>query len=97
LNATHELEALLERAAFPAPYVIVGHSFGGLIARLFQQRHPDLIAGLVLVDPVIRAEWHHPTDHNRSRLARGVALSRRGAFLARIGVVRAALKLLLRG
>ncbi len=97
LNAAHELEALLERAAFPAPYVIVGHSFGGLLARLFQQRHPDLVAGLVLVDPVVRAEWRKPTDHDRNRLARGVALSRRGAFLARIGVVRAALNLLLRG
>jgi pimeloyl-ACP methyl ester carboxylesterase len=97
LNATHELEALLASAAFSVPYVIVGHSFGGLIARLFQQRHPEVVAGLVLVDPVVRTEWRKPTDHDRSRLARGVALSRRGAFLARIGIVRAALKLLLGG
>jgi len=51
------------------------------------------VAGLVLVDPVVRADWPQMTP----RLRRGVMLSRRGAMLARMGVVRLALKLLTGG
>lgn len=97
LNAARELRLLLDCAKLPPPYVLVGHSLGGLIVRIFQQENADLVGGLVLVDPVVRAEWREPTDQRRRLLARGVALSRRGAFLARIGVVRFALGLLTGG
>jgi pimeloyl-ACP methyl ester carboxylesterase len=97
LNAVHELELLLDRAGLPPPYVLVGHSFGGLIARIFQQRHSELVAGLVLVDPVVRDEWRDPTPQRRAMLGRGVMLSRRGATLARMGVVRFALTRLTSG
>ncbi len=46
----HELQALLERAAIPAPYVLVAHSMGGVNVRLFQAEHPDEVVGMVLVD-----------------------------------------------
>jgi pimeloyl-ACP methyl ester carboxylesterase len=46
----HELQALLERAAIPGPYVLVAHSMGGIIVRLFQAEHPDEVVGMVLVD-----------------------------------------------
>ncbi|MEM8926241.1 MAG: alpha/beta hydrolase [Actinomycetota bacterium] len=45
-----ELRQLLETAGVAPPYVLVGHSYGGLLVRCFAGRHPDLIAGLVLVD-----------------------------------------------
>ena len=96
-NAVQDLHLLLERAGIPGPYILVGHSFGGLIVRLFQQLHPDLVAGLVLVDPVVRSQWRDPDERHRLMLARGVQLSRRGAFLARIGVVRFALQRLTSG
>jgi len=35
----------------PAPYVLVGHSLGGLYARLYATRFPAEVAGLVLLDP----------------------------------------------
>jgi pimeloyl-ACP methyl ester carboxylesterase len=45
-----ELHTLLERAGVPQPYVLVGHSFGGLNARMFAHTYPGEVAGLVLLD-----------------------------------------------
>jgi Lysophospholipase len=46
-----ELHALLGAAHLPPPYVLVGHSMGGLNVRLYAFRYPREVAGLVLVDP----------------------------------------------
>jgi pimeloyl-ACP methyl ester carboxylesterase len=45
-----ELHRLLGAAEVPGPYVLVGHSFGGLLVRLYAARYPQEVAGLVLVD-----------------------------------------------
>jgi pimeloyl-ACP methyl ester carboxylesterase len=45
-----DLHALLHRAGVPGPYVLVGHSYGGLIVRYYAQRYPRDAAGMVLVD-----------------------------------------------
>jgi len=47
-----DLHALLVAAAIPRPYVLVGHSLGGLIVRLYAHQYPHDVAGLVLVDPM---------------------------------------------
>jgi pimeloyl-ACP methyl ester carboxylesterase len=46
-----ELRALLRLAEVPTPYVLVGHSLGGLYARHYAQRYPGEVSGLVLLDP----------------------------------------------
>jgi pimeloyl-ACP methyl ester carboxylesterase len=46
-----DLHALLITAREPSPYVLVGHFWGGLIARPFASTYPDKVSGLVLVDP----------------------------------------------
>ncbi|MGQ0656595.1 MAG: alpha/beta fold hydrolase [Chromatiales bacterium] len=46
----NELYALLRRADVRGPYVLVGHSYGGMNMQLFARRYPYLVAGLVLVD-----------------------------------------------
>ncbi|GAA2641138.1 MULTISPECIES: alpha/beta fold hydrolase [Streptomyces] len=45
-----DLDRLLTSAHLPGPYVLAGHSFGGMITRLYAQRHPGKTAGLVFVD-----------------------------------------------
>jgi pimeloyl-ACP methyl ester carboxylesterase len=46
-----ELDTLLEKAKVASPYVLVAHSFGALNVRLYASRHPEKVAGMVLVDP----------------------------------------------
>lgn len=57
---TADLHHLLTLTGLPAPYVLVGHSIGGLLIRHFAATHPDLVAGLVLVDST------HPDQLRRS-------------------------------
>lgn len=48
-----DLHRLLTRAAVSKPYVIVGFSISGLFARLYADRFPNDVAGMVLVDPYV--------------------------------------------
>jgi pimeloyl-ACP methyl ester carboxylesterase len=62
-----EVHTLLVRAAIPGPYVLVGHSSGGLNMRRYARHYPDKVAGLVLVDAVhpeqfVRAEALLPAE-----------------------------------
>jgi len=89
-NAVQELHALIAAVQIPTPFVLVGHSFGGLLVRCYAARYPNEVAGLVMLDPVVTSEWLAPSE----RLKRGAMLSRRGAWLARLGFVRLSLALL---
>jgi pimeloyl-ACP methyl ester carboxylesterase len=48
-----DLDLLLTRAGETGPLVLVGHSMGGLMVRLFAHAHPDRVLGVVLVDAVV--------------------------------------------
>lgn len=45
-----ELRKLLQNAAIPEPYIMVGHSFGGFTAQFFARKHPQQLAAIVLID-----------------------------------------------
>jgi pimeloyl-ACP methyl ester carboxylesterase len=83
-----ELHQLLQRGGVPPPYVLVGHSFGGLVVRLFAVRHPDEVAGLILIEPAIPEDWRQPAEEKRLLLQRGTRLCRIGTVAARLRVAR---------
>jgi pimeloyl-ACP methyl ester carboxylesterase len=82
-----ELHTLLKDGGTEGPYVLVGHSYGGLYAQMYAARHPDETAGVVLVDS------SHPEQFTRTQEGRAMyeQTRRMGAFipwLARLGVIR---------
>jgi pimeloyl-ACP methyl ester carboxylesterase len=91
----HDHCALLDRLGPNEKYVLVGHSFGSFVVRAVAMRRPEQIAGLVLVDPA--TEWLTATPQRLRHLRGGQQLSRVGAMLAHVGVVRACLDLLTGG
>ena len=92
-----ELHQVLSASGCAPPYLLVGHSYGGLVVRAFAHLHPELTAGLILLDPVSSSHWANCSPEESKRLELGVRLARRGALLARFGVVRFALHLLTSG
>jgi pimeloyl-ACP methyl ester carboxylesterase len=50
LRLVGELHALLEKVGVPGPYVLVGHSFGAILNRVYASQYPGEVQGIVLVD-----------------------------------------------
>jgi pimeloyl-ACP methyl ester carboxylesterase len=90
-----ELRAVIGHVAGGGPVVLVGHSFGAFLVCAYASQYPRDVAGLVLVEPP--SDWHEMTPRQAFMLRGGVHLSRVGAGLARVGVVRACLALLTGG
>ena len=87
-----ELDLLLRRANVPGPYVLAGHSLGGLPLRVYAHEHPDQVAGVVLIDSLSPSQAKGPVPDASSRnasQARGPSIP---SILARFGVVRLFIK-----
>jgi pimeloyl-ACP methyl ester carboxylesterase len=73
-----DLHTLLQRGNVPGPYVLTGHSFGGLYALIFAARYPDEVAGLVLVDSTAPASG--PESAHLTRSDSGDTMNRASAL-----------------
>jgi len=96
-NIARELHALLEQAGVAPPYLLVGHSFGGLVVRRFAADYPGKVTGVLLIDPMRPDQWPPFSDAQRNEIDRGLLFSKIGAPLARIGIVRLTMTSLLCG
>lgn len=82
-----DLHTLLQRGRVPGPYVLAGHSFGGLYVLAYAARYPDEVAGMVLVDSTApKSTQATPLDATASQLITKVAAAL--SISARLGVLR---------
>lgn len=89
-----ELHTLLTNANITGPYVMVGHSLGGLIVRVFARDYPVEVAGVVLIDSMTPQQFSRLSEE--VQLPRPDSPTRKDSFLttlARIGFVRLTAKL----
>ncbi len=81
-----DLHKLLKNAGVPGPYVLVAHSYGGAISRVFAEAYPDEVAGVVLIDVMEEAVIFRPSFASYVRQFLGMVSV--GKAAARVGIIR---------
>ena len=94
-NIAAELHTMLQSAGIKPPYILVGHSFGGLVVRRYAVTYPEDVAGVVLIDPMRCKEWPPLNPAKQSMIDRGKKLSGYAILIARFGLARLAVTSLL--
>lgn len=94
-NIAAELHAMLQAAGIKPPYILVGHSFGGLVMRKFALQYPNEVSSVVLVDPMRCEEWPPLDPTKQALLNRGLKLTNYAIPIARVGLARLAVTSLL--
>jgi pimeloyl-ACP methyl ester carboxylesterase len=85
-QSARDLHAALQAADIQAPYVVAGHSYGGLVVRAFTDLYPEEVVDMVLVDASHPDQW---AAVPAARGGRTIAFGNRATgFLARLGIVR---------
>lgn len=70
-QVVQELTGILEHEKLTPPYVLVGHSLGGLILRYFASEHPRDIKGILLLDPAPESHWNMMTKRQLRKYIKG--------------------------
>jgi pimeloyl-ACP methyl ester carboxylesterase len=85
---------MLDRAGLKPPFVLVGHSFGGLVMRRYALLYPGEVAGVVLIDPMRCDQWPPLDPTKQSQLDLGRRLIRFAMPVASCGLARLLVSLL---
>lgn len=92
LRMANELHTLLEKAGIAGPYLLVGHSYGAHLVRLFASQYPGEVVGIVLVDgsPEDQRKVFEQSMTFRERMEdeAGWQIYRLRPVLARLGILR---------
>jgi pimeloyl-ACP methyl ester carboxylesterase len=70
-NMVFELRSILENQNISPPYILIGHSLGGLITRYFASNHPEEVKGLLLLDPAPESYWNSMSKKELKEYIRG--------------------------
>ncbi len=93
-NIATELHQMLDRAGLRPPFILVGHSFGGLVMRRYALLYPEEVAGIVLIDPMRCDEWPPLDPTKQAQLDLGRRLIRFAMPVASCGFARLLVSLL---
>ncbi len=84
----HDLQTALDTLKIKPPYLLVGHSMGGLFNLSYHAEYPDNIVGMVFLDSTHPNMWEYFPDEMRDRQNSMSALMRIMQFAANFGVMR---------
>jgi pimeloyl-ACP methyl ester carboxylesterase len=82
-HVAEQLHQLLAAAGMKPPYVLVGHSWGGLLARMFAAKFPGEVKGMVYIDPTDLRTLAEEQEYYRDQGYTGEAMIERKASLLR--------------
>jgi hypothetical protein len=70
-NMVSELRGILKNQNIDPPYILVGHSLGGLITRYFAGNYPEEVKGLLLLDPAPESYWNRLSKEELEEYIKG--------------------------
>lgn len=82
------LHTLLNNANVPGPYVLVGHSFGGLYVRMFADMYPDEVVGIVFIEGTLPDGLNRLGKPDVMPNAPNVEIMDATPFISRLGLLR---------
>ncbi|PFN27907.1 alpha/beta hydrolase [Bacillus cereus] len=87
LDSVEEIKEVLNKLKIEPPYILVGHSFGGLSMRLFASMYPNDVVGLVLEDAAHENQYQY-NEENKKRIKKFRRLVTFGYITSLIGLPR---------
>lgn len=82
------LHTLLNNAGVPTPYILVGHSFGGLYVRIYAEMYPDEVVGLVFIEGTLPDGLKRLGKPDVMPNAPDATMMDATPFISRLGILR---------